>query len=235
MLQGSAQGIVRLSGIAAKVHTGNNQCAGLVGMQFQQLAFAGVHGLVMLIQFLAIQHTACPGCFGQVSRRLHPALGVGRRVGNSFKGCCNQGICRQQGGCFAILLMAAQAAAAVIIIIHAGHVIVNQGIAVQHFQRRGIVGCSCGIAARQLAGSQHQHGAHTLAAAQQAVTRCLADLGFYRQINIAQFVQALLRLLHKGFILLLITFLFHGEKPPYPAGSLIRAGLCQRCVDLFDL
>ena len=136
MLQGSAQGIIRLSGIAAKVHTGNNQCAGLVGMQFQQLAFAGVHGFVMLIQFLAIQHTACPGCFGQVGRRLHPALGVGRRVGNSFKGCCNQGIRRQQGGCFAILLMAAQAAAAVIIIIHAGHVIVNQGIAVQHFQRR---------------------------------------------------------------------------------------------------
>ena len=94
---------------------------------------------------------------------------------------------------------------------------------------------SRGIAARQLAGSQHQHGAHTLAAAQQAVTRCLADLSFYRQINIAQFVQALFRLLHKGFILLLITFLFHGEKPPYPAGSLIRAGLCQRCVDLFDL
>ena len=55
----------------------------------------------------------------------------------------------------------------------------------------------------------------------------------------AQLIQycntALLRLLHKGFILLLITFLFHGEKPPYPAGSLIRAGLCQRCVDLFDL
>ena len=111
----------------------------------------------------------------------------------------------------------------------------DERIAVQHFQRTGVVQRLFRRGAAQFTGSQRQHGADAFAAAQQAVTRCLADLGFYRQINIAQFVQALLRLLHKGFILLLITFLFHGEKPPYPAGSLIRAGLCQRCVDLFDL
>ena len=98
-------------------------------------------------------------------------------AGQRFKRCGKQGIASQKCRGLTVGSVAGGAAAAHIIIIHAGQVVVNQGIAMQHLQPRGIARRKGGIAAQHVTGSNTQNGAHSLATAQKAVARRFAHAG----------------------------------------------------------
>ena len=82
-------------------------------------------------------------------------------------------------------------APAVIVIVQTGQIVVDERIAVHHFQCAGRADRRCGLAAYQIAGRQRQHAAHPLAAAQQAVGSRTGNSGFLRcgKCGIQQFRQ----------------------------------------------
>ena len=140
----------------------------------------------MLVQLLAVEHAAVPAAFGPQLHGLNAALGRALCMGKDLKRCRDQCVRGQQGRSLAKLLVAARASAAEIIVVHAGHIIVNERVAVQHFQRTGIVQRIGSVGTGQLAGGQRQHGAHPFAAAQKAVARGLPQRRLLRQAFIAQ-------------------------------------------------
>ena len=89
----------------------------------------------------------------------------------------------------------------------------NERVAVQHFQRTGIIQRVGGIGTAKLAGSQRQHGANPLAAAQQAVAGSLAQFRLLRQVSITQLRQVLLGQLRPGGKLLFVILSLHRVPP----------------------
>jgi len=80
-----------------------------------------------------------------------------------------QGVAYQQGGGLVVFHMAGGAAAAQHVVIHAGHVVVDQGIDVDHFHGTGHAVQGLVAGAGELAGGEGQQGAYPFAAAQGAV------------------------------------------------------------------
>ena len=184
-----------------------DQRPGLMGVQSEELLFRRFAGLVVFVQFLAVEHAAGTARFGQGSRRLCAAFRRQRSVCDHLKGGRHQRVRSQQRHRLPKLLMAAGAAAAEIVIVHAGQVVMDQGIAMQHLQRTGIVQRRILRAAPECAGGQRQNGADPLAAPQKAVPCRCADLFFGGQIGVAQFCQAPLGFLgpfsKKGLVILM--------------------------------
>ena len=144
----------------------------------------------MLIELLPVEHAARTACFSQQSGSLYPAFGRQIRMGDDLKRSGDKSIRRQQSRGFAKLLVAARAAAAEIVVVHAGHVVMDERVAVQHFQRAGVVERLFRRSTAQFTRGQRQHGADAFAAAQQAVARGLGDLLVRGQKLITQLAQA---------------------------------------------
>ena len=83
----------------------------------------------------------------------------------------------------------------------------------QHFQRAGIVERLRFIRTAKITGGQGQDGAHTFAAAQQAVPCRRADLFPGGQVSVAQLRQAFFRFMEPGAKTLPICFLRHTLSP----------------------
>ena len=181
----------------------------------EKLGLTGAHSFKMLVQLLAVEHAAVPAASGQQLHGLNAALGRALCMSKDLKRCRDQCVRGQQGRSLAKLLVAARASAAEIIVVHAGHIIVNERVAVQHFQRTGIVQRIGSVGTGQLAGGQRQHGAHPFAAAQKAVARGLPQLRLLWQVFIAQRGQAFFGQTGPGGKLLLIFLMRHGA-PPHP-------------------
>ena len=122
------------------------------------------------IQILAGAHIV-PTCG---NRQHFTRFRVGLRCGAAGQGQplkrrSLERIPRQQGQPFTVFHMAGGLAPAKLVIVHAGQVIVNEGIGVKHFHCTGIVQRRLHLAASRLAELQHQHRPHPLASGQQAV------------------------------------------------------------------
>ena len=147
--------------------------------------------LIFQIEFLTVHHASAACTCAQRLCRVDTDRSGSRRTGDCLESLGQQDVTGQHRGGFTECLVAGGLAAAHIVVIHAGQVIMDERIAVQHLD----CGCkllSClGIAVEHITHGQHQHSANALAAAQQAVARCAADVRFLRQIALTRLAQCL--------------------------------------------
>jgi hypothetical protein len=80
-----------------------------------------------------------------------------------------QGIAHQQGGGLVELDVAGGLAPAQVVVVHAGQVVVGQGVNVDQFHRAGGPFDQFGVGAHRLAGGEGQHGPHPLATPQDHI------------------------------------------------------------------
>ena len=115
--------------------------------------------------------------------RIDPETGYGlvTAIGDCFKGFGQEHISCQHGRCLPECLVAGGATAPQVIVVHAGQIIVDQRIAVQHFHRSAESSGRLRITAQHITDAEHQHGPDAFSAAQQAVPRRTAYLRFLRK------------------------------------------------------
>ena len=151
-----------------------------------QLFFGGGKCLIFEVQLLAVDHAVAASPHAQCLCGTDTDLSRSRSVCNGVECFRQQDIAGQHGSGFSKCLVAGGFAAAQVIVVHAGQVIMDERIAVQHLnRRRKLLGC-LGIAMEHIADGQHQYRTDALAAAHQAVAGRAADLGFIRQVGIAR-------------------------------------------------
>ena len=180
----------------------------------------------MLVTFLPAEHTTGTPPFDQNGGCFYPALGGQVGVGDDLKCGGDQSIRRQQGRGFAKLLVAARATPAEIIVVHAGQVVVDERIAVQHFQRTGVVQRLFRRGAAQFTGGQRQHGADAFAAAQQTVAGGFCNFLVWGEKFIAQFAQALLGQSSPGGKLSLIVLVIHCTSSAFASRLASISSIC---------
>ena len=151
-----------------------------MAMQSQKLLFSGPLMLILLVQFLTVQHAACAAACSKASCRPDTTLSTEIRVGNDLKSGGHKSVSSQQRGGFIELAMAARTPPAGVIIVHARQVVMDERITVQHFQCAGVVQGEHRILAGNSTGRQRKDRAHTFAAPQQAVAGSLTNTGLLR-------------------------------------------------------
>ena len=94
-----------------------------------------------------------------------------------------QGIPCQDGHALSIDLVVGEAAPAVVVIVHAGQIVVNQAVGMDHFHGRCKGHGLCVIPAAHPAEIHGQNGPQPLASCQEAVVRCLKNqlLGLFQE------------------------------------------------------
>ena len=156
---------------------GHQQGAGLAGVNLRQLLLRQLSALPGHVQILPAAHAVQSHGAGQDFGA--GSLSVGRKIAaeDGAKGLGLEGVPRQDGGAFAIDHMVGRAAPAQIVIIHAGKIIMDQAVCMQHFNGAGHRQGRLHIAAGDAAELQHQNGADPLAAGQQAIAHGLGQAG----------------------------------------------------------
>jgi hypothetical protein len=106
--------------------------------------------------------------------RIDPLLRAqSRSMGNEPERLRLQRVSRQHGHGFSIDLVAGGPPPPEVVIIHAGQVIVNEGVGMDALQSRAQREGPPGLPAQRLTEGQRHHGSHPLAAGQQAVAHGL--------------------------------------------------------------
>ena len=118
-----------------------------------------------------------------------------------FKGEGLQSIARQKRRILSERLVVGGLAAAQVVVVHAGQVVVNQRVGVNHLDRAGKGQRRLRFAAAEGVECKHQHGAHALAARLQAVAHGLDQLSLAaverRQITLQRvFDQCRIMVIH---------------------------------------
>ena len=128
------------------------------------------------VQGLSPHHALGSRLLGQAGDRLHHPLRRELGPGQGLEGGGEQSIPRQDGGGLSVNFMVGGPPPAQVVVVHAGQIVVDQGVAVQHLDgsRKGF-GCG-GIAPQHVAYAEHQNRPHPFAAAHQAVAGRLTDL-----------------------------------------------------------
>jgi len=183
---------------------GADEGAGFEAVHLLQLRL--IHGFadVGKVDGLSARHTEAAGCFGE--RGQHGDLAFGGQSGRTaqyVEGLGLQRVADQEGSGFVVFHMAGRFAAPQAVVVHCGHVVVDQGIDVHHFNRRhGLFdGVLVGIA--QFGCGEHQERAQPFAAAEGNVTHGFVQrvrhLVFRRQETLQQQFGLRLGFLLPGF------------------------------------
>ena len=126
------------------------------------------------IQHLAGHHAVPAAGGGQRMHRLAPLLRAqSRRVGDEPERLRQEGVPRQNGHGLAVDLMTGGPPPPEVVVVHAGQIVVNEGIGVDALQRRAQRKGLPGLPAQRFAEGQGQHGPDPLAPRQQAVAHGL--------------------------------------------------------------
>ena len=104
--------------------------------------------------------------------------------GHKPEGVGQQGVARKDGGGFIEGLVAGGLPPAHAVVVHAGEIVVDEGIGVDHLQRAGVGKSRLRAAAAETAEFQQQHRADPLAAVQQAVPGQLVGKGIQAPVPI---------------------------------------------------
>ena len=123
-----------------------------------------VSGQLVHVQRLAGHHAVSAAGPGQGQNRIGPLLpGQAAGGGDHPEGLPLEGVPRQHGHGLAVDLVAGGAAPAEIVVVHAGQIIVDQGVGVDQLQGAAQGQGQTPVPAQGLAHGHGQHRAHPLA------------------------------------------------------------------------
>ena len=176
-LERGQQGIIRLPALRAQQDGGADQRACLVDVHLFQFRQGERLADACQVYGLAARHAARAARHGEQFDHFKLAFRVvGQGLRRHQLKCEGlQGVADQQRGGFIVFHMAGGFAAPEHVVVHAGQVVMHQGIGVDQFDRGGGDADARRIGAGEFAGGIGQQGAHALAAFQHAVTHGLVQ------------------------------------------------------------
>mgnify|MGYP002588362198 CR=1 FL=1 len=141
-----------------------------------QLLFSGGQCFVLQVQLLSVDHAMAARTSAQRAGGRHADLRRNRRICDHLKSLSQQHIASQHRCRLAEGLVAGGAAPAQIIVIHAGQIIVDQRVAMQHLHG-GSKLCRClHLSAQHITDAERQNCTDALSTAQQTVAGGSAHL-----------------------------------------------------------
>ena len=186
-----------------------DQRTGLATLDGQDLLFCALPLLTADIQHLAANHAQATGTFGQDTD------GIAHRFTLQFCGGCNgEGICQQcvtgkDSHSFTVDLVVGESATAVIIIIHAGQVVMDQAICMDHFHSCSQGRCLLPVATAQSAKLKSENRPQPLATGKQAI------LHGFKQLRLGFIPEAVIPIDQEGLNMISVDFsLLHRQNPP---------------------
>ena len=162
-----------LGGGAAHAAGGGDQRAGLADVDVKNPLLVQLLLLPFHVQHLAAHHAFFPGGGGQNLHLFDQNGGVRFGGGNRIEGRRQKGVAGQDSLGLAEDLVVGQAAPAVVVIVHAGQIVVNQAVGVDHLDGRGEGQGLLPVSPAQAAEFQHKDGPQPLAPSQKAVAHGL--------------------------------------------------------------
>ena len=165
----------------AHEHAGQQQSARLESMHFMELLRADGLPDTGQINGLSTGHALPARRTGKhaAQQRLHGRWhrSIVRR--EQFKSEGLQSVAGQHGAGLSKLNMDRGFAPAQDVVVHAGHVVMDQRVGMNEFNRTGRTQSRLGVAVYCLAGSEHQQGAQSLATIEHRITHGLGQSGHY--------------------------------------------------------
>ena len=143
------------------------------------------------IERLAADHAAEPGGAGEHDDQIgaHRRIGMGRRVGDDVEGIGQQPVAGQNGGGLVEGLVDGGTATAQIVVVHRRQVVMDQRIAMDHFQRASRAENAFALDSEQPRGLRQQEGPQPLAAAERSIAH-----GFEQALGTGLFARQSMRL-----------------------------------------
>jgi hypothetical protein len=161
----------RRAALGAEQDRRADQGAGLVHMHELQLGARQLLAGALDVDHLAAGHAARAGRLCQQPKHAELALRIVGQdvVGEQQEGLRLQGVADQQRGGLVVLDMAGRLAAAQDVVVHAGQVVVHQGVGVDHLDGAAGDVEARRIGAGKFSGGMAQQGTNPLAAAEGGV------------------------------------------------------------------
>jgi len=182
--QGEVEFAMGLAQHRARLTGEGEQSAGLHLLQPGDPGNIEIQIVGLKVDHLTADHAERAGGLGQSGDQFTANLGIGMGGGMSqhFEGAGQQGIAGEESGLLIELTMTGRAAPAQIVIIHAGQIIVDQRIAMDHFDRTGDADGGAFGDMEQAGRLHHQEGAQPLAAIEAGITHGL-DHAVFRTVR----------------------------------------------------
>ena len=156
----------------------DEQSSGFAAVQLAQRLRRNLLAFIFKVEALTADHAKIACAHSHLAYSFNQSLRLNIfLLQHNLKGQRQQTVASQHSHCLAKNLMVGQAATTIIIVIHAGQVIMNQGICMNHFQTAGYRQIVIALAAQSLSRCHQKNRTDALASGHQAVFHRLIDLG----------------------------------------------------------